>query len=62
MTQLKRSMGLSQATAMVVGTIIGASIFVQASEITRLVPSTTGVFLVWAAAGVLTFFGALACA
>jgi APA family basic amino acid/polyamine antiporter len=62
MTQLKRSMGLSQATAMVVGTIIGASIFVQASEITRLVPSTKGVFLVWVAAGVLTFFGALACA
>jgi APA family basic amino acid/polyamine antiporter len=55
-------MGLSQATAMVVGTIIGASIFVQASEITRLVPSTTGVYLVWAVAGVLTFFGALACA
>ena len=55
-------MGLSQATAMVVGTIIGASIFVQASEITRLVPSTKGVYLVWAVAGVLTFFGALACA
>jgi len=47
---------------MVAGTIIGASIFVQASEITRLVPSTTGVFMVWAVAGVLTFFGALACA
>ena len=62
MTELKRSLGLSQATAMVVGTIIGASIFVQASEITRLVPSTRGVFLVWAVAGVLTFFGALACA
>jgi basic amino acid/polyamine antiporter, APA family len=55
-------MGLGQATAMVVGTIIGASIFVQASEITRLVPSTKGVYLVWAVAGVLTFFGALACA
>jgi basic amino acid/polyamine antiporter, APA family len=61
-TELKRSMGLSQATAMVAGTIIGASIFVQASEITRLVPSTKGVFLVWAVAGVLTFFGAIACA
>jgi APA family basic amino acid/polyamine antiporter len=60
--ELKRSMGLSQATAMVVGTIIGASIFVQASEITRLVPSATGVYLVWAVAGVLTVFGALACA
>jgi APA family basic amino acid/polyamine antiporter len=55
-------MGLIQATAMVVGTIIGASIFVQASEITALVPSQKGVFLVWVAAGVLTLFGALACA
>lgn len=55
-------MGLGQATAMVVGIIIGASIFVQPSEIARLVPSTTGVMLVWIGAGLLTFFGALACA
>ncbi len=55
-------MGLGQATAMVVGIIIGASIFVQPSEIARLVPSTTGVMLVWVGAGLLTFFGALACA
>ncbi len=62
MAELKRSMGLGHATAMVVGTIIGASIFVQPSEITRQVPSVTGVFLVWAVSGLLTFFGALACA
>jgi amino acid transporter len=37
-TELKRSMGLVQATAMVVGIIIGASIFVQPSEIARLAP------------------------
>jgi APA family basic amino acid/polyamine antiporter len=55
-------MGLAQAAAMVVGIIIGASIFVQPSEIARLVPSVTGVVLVWVAAGLLTFFGALACA
>ncbi len=58
-TLLHRSIGLGRATALVVGTIIGASIFVQPSEITGQVPSTTGVFLVWAAAGVLTLFGAL---
>jgi hypothetical protein len=40
-------MRLPDATAMAVGTIIGASIFVQPSEITRAVPSTTGVVLVW---------------
>jgi APA family basic amino acid/polyamine antiporter len=47
---------------MVIGTIIGASIFVQPSEVTGAVPSVTGVFLVWAVAGVLTLFGALICA
>jgi APA family basic amino acid/polyamine antiporter len=45
-----------------VGIIIGASIFVQPSEITGLVPSVTGIFLVWLISGVLTFFGALVCA
>ncbi|HKD40287.1 MAG TPA: amino acid permease, partial [Myxococcaceae bacterium] len=59
---LKRSIGLIQATAMVVGTIIGASIFVQPSEITRWVPSASGVFWTWAICGLLTFFGSLVCA
>jgi APA family basic amino acid/polyamine antiporter len=47
---------------MVVGTIIGASIFVQPSEITKQMPSVGGIILVWLAAGVLTLFGALVCA
>lgn len=55
-------MGVPHATAMVVGTIIGASIFVQPSEITALVPSVSGVLLVWLVSGVLTMFGALVCA
>src|SRR5688572_26382293 len=62
MTQLTRAMRLPDATAMVVGTIIGASIFVQPSEITRLVPSAAGIALVWTIAGVLTLIGALICA
>jgi APA family basic amino acid/polyamine antiporter len=45
-----------------VGTIIGASIFVQASELTKLVPDPTLVILAWAVAGVLTMIGALVCA
>ena len=60
--ELKRSIGLIQATAMVVGTIIGASIFVQPSEVTRWVPSTDAVFWTWAICGCLTFFGSLVCA
>lgn len=61
-SELKRSIGIVKATAMVVGTIIGASIFVQPSVITGYVPSASSVFLVWIVAGILTFFGALVCA
>lgn len=62
LTELTRSIGLTQATAMVVGTIIGASIFVQPSEITMRVSSVEGIVIVWLLAGLLTFFGALVCA
>jgi APA family basic amino acid/polyamine antiporter len=47
---------------MVVGTIIGASIFVQPSLVSGAVGSTTGVLLVWACAGLLTLIGALVAA
>ncbi len=47
---------------MVVGIIVGASIFVQPSEINRRVPTIPGILLVWTVAGVLTLFGALVCA
>ena len=47
---------------MVVGIIIGASIFVQPSEITGPVPSLPGTALVWMAAGILTFLGAMVAA
>lgn len=60
--KLQKSLGLSHATAMVVGTIIGASIFVQPSEITRQMPTVGGILLVWIGAGLLTICGALACA
>ena len=61
-TELRRALGITHATAMVVGTIIGASIFVQPSEITRQMPSELGILLVWVAAGLLTLAGALVCA
>jgi len=59
---LRRAIGLPHATAMVVGTIVGASIFVQPSEITGQVPTIAGVFAVWLISGVLTLVGALVCA
>jgi APA family basic amino acid/polyamine antiporter len=47
---------------MVIGTIVGSSIFVQPSEVSRAVPSFEGMLLVWIAAGALTWFGASICA
>jgi basic amino acid/polyamine antiporter, APA family len=59
---LARSIGLAQAMAMVVGTIVGSSIFVQPSEVSRAVPAFSAMLLVWMAAGALTWFGASVCA
>src|SRR5688572_29389872 len=61
-TALRPAIGIGRATAMVVGIIIGASIFVQPSEINAQVPSVGGVFLVWAIAGGLTLIGSLVAA
>ena len=59
---LRRAIGLPRATALVAGTMIGASIFVQPSEVARYVPSVAGVLAVWLVAGLLTLCGALLCA
>ena len=50
------------AVAMVAGTIIGASIFVQPSEVARHLTTPLEILLVWLACGVLTLFGAFVCA
>jgi len=55
-------MGLPHAAAMVVGIIIGASIFVQPTEVSRYVPSIVGIFAVWTISGLLTLAGAMVCA
>ena len=62
MAELPRSLTLVHATAMVAGTIIGASIFVQPSEIARYLDTPAEIMLVWVSCGVLTLFGALVCA
>jgi basic amino acid/polyamine antiporter, APA family len=56
---LQRSITPLHATALVVGIIIGASIFVQPSVITGAVPSLGAVYLVWLVCGALTLIGAL---
>jgi APA family basic amino acid/polyamine antiporter len=47
---------------MVVGIIIGVSIFVQPTEVSRYVPNIPGIFGAWLVAGLLTLCGALVCA
>ena len=59
---LNRTLRLPHTTSLVVGTIVGASIFVQASEVTHHLPNIPFVLLAWTLSGVLTLFGALACA
>jgi APA family basic amino acid/polyamine antiporter len=59
---LDRVITLPHAIALVVGIIIGASIFVQPTEVSRYVPNIPGIFAVWVIAGLLTACGALVCA
>src|SRR6185437_8232910 len=56
---LSRSITPLHATALVVGIIIGASIFVQPSVITGAVPGVGAVYAVWIVSGLLTLCGAL---
>jgi len=56
---LSRDLGVSQACAVVVGTIIGSGIFLVPAEMMQAVGSAKLVYLVWIVAGLLSFFGAL---
>lgn len=60
--QLQPAVGRVNAIAMVAGTIIGASIFVQPSEIARHLATPGEILLVWFACGALTLFGTMVCA
>jgi len=57
--ELSRDLGVSQATAVVVGTIIGSGIFLVPAEMMQAVGSARLVYLAWIAGGLLSFFGAL---
>jgi APA family basic amino acid/polyamine antiporter len=57
--QLARDLGVSHATAIVVGTIIGSGIFLVPSEMMQAVGSARLVYLAWFVGGLLSFFGAL---
>jgi basic amino acid/polyamine antiporter, APA family len=56
---LQRVLGLSSATSIVIGTVIGSGVFLVPSTMIRYVGSVSELFLVWIVAGVLSLFGAL---
>jgi APA family basic amino acid/polyamine antiporter len=58
--ELPRELGLVDATAIVIGTVIGSAIFLVPSAVARSLPSGGWILLLWSLSGVLSFFGALA--
>jgi basic amino acid/polyamine antiporter, APA family len=58
--QLPRKLGLTDATLIVVGVVIGSGIFLLPSLIARNVPSATAIMAIWVATGVISLFGAFA--
>lgn len=55
----RRSLGLLDATMVVVGSMIGSGIFIVSADITRSVGSAGWLLLVWALTGLLTLTAAL---
>lgn len=60
--ELPRRLGLLDSLSIVIGVIIGAGIFLVPSLVAQQLKSSSAILSVWAFAGVISFFGALACA
>jgi basic amino acid/polyamine antiporter, APA family len=61
-TGLPRTLGLVDAFSIVVGCVIGGGIFLVPNLIAQNLPSAAWILGTWIFAGVVSFFGALACA
>src|SRR5579862_1444292 len=59
-SDLPRQLGLWDASSLVVGTVIGAGIFLVPSIMARHLPSAPAILAVWVVGGILSYFGALA--
>src|SRR5215831_1859834 len=59
---LPRELGLLDALSIVVGIVIGGGIFLVPNLIARELTSIPAILGVWIFAGIISFFGALACA
>jgi len=60
--ELPRQLGLVDSLSIVVGVVIGGGIFLVPNLVARELKSTEAILAVWAFAGLISFFGALACA
>jgi basic amino acid/polyamine antiporter, APA family len=62
LTELPRKLGLLDALSIVIGISIGGGIFLVPNLVARELNSAGAILSVWIFAGVISFFGALACA
>lgn len=60
--RLVRGLGLTDATMIVMGSMIGSGIFITSAESARLVGSPGWLLVAWALAGLMTVTGSLCCA
>lgn len=58
--ELVKGLGLTSATTLVMGSMIGSGIFIVSADIARLVDSPGLLILAWAVTGFMTITGALA--
>src|SRR5262249_54862139 len=58
--QLPRMLNVVDASAIVIGIVIGSGIFLLPNVIARALPSAPAILAAWIVSGVLSFFGALA--
>lgn len=61
-SELPRQLGLLDSLSIVIGVVIGGGIFLVPNLVARELKSTEAILAVWAFAGLISFFGALACA
>jgi basic amino acid/polyamine antiporter, APA family len=61
-TDLPRTLGLLDALSIVIGIVIGGGIFLVPNLIAQNLTSATSILGVWIFAGLVSFFGGLACA
>jgi len=57
--ELRRALGLTAATALVAGNVIGSGIFVAPAEVAQALPGVARPLLLWIAGGLLSLAGAL---